>query len=318
MNLVRLKVKNGDLVKNGVYIFDPNNTAKIPAKYADIIPFDSLKPYTNEANLLLVRSGGIGDLMAYSILHDRAPQIAFVSQGKYRPYMKLWQTPPKFKAFETPIFLANNTQDFYNKLKHYGRLTGREDDIEKGSKENWYKIISESAGIPATRLRPQLIKPSGQTIPGCMIVSKASITDRTANHEDVIKAASPYFKHIILSHNQQWSNDEYISALMRYEYVISVDTSAIHIREGLGLPALGLYGAFVKECRTSGYIYTTSIQVDSGCPPCQRHSRIPCPKNTGTPFAPCLSGNRMIEQIQHEIHNYITTTRIANNQQSTE
>jgi hypothetical protein len=318
MNLVRLKVNNGNLVKNGVYIFDPVNTAKIPAKYADIIPFNDLKPYTNEPNLLLVRSGGIGDLMAYSILHDRAPQVVFVTQDKYRQYMKLWQTPPRFKAFHTPIFMAASLTDFQNKLKQYGRLTGREDDIERGSKDNWYQIISESAGIPVTRLRPQLIKPTGQTIQGCMIVSKASITDRTANHEDIIKAASPYFNHIILSHNQEWSNDEYIAALMRYEYVISVDTSAIHIREGLGLPALGLYGAFVKECRTSGYQYTTSIQVDSGCPPCQRHSRIPCNKNLGTPFAPCLSGQTMINQIQNEIHNYLTTTRSTAIEQSTE
>jgi hypothetical protein len=308
MWLVRIKVNNPPFVKDGVYLFDNENIKKIPEKLRDVYNYFDLAPINNHKNLLLIRSGGIGDLMAYSVLQHRAQNVIFITQAKYRPYLKLWQNPPIFKHPGQPIFIAKSFESMVNQFKDYGRMTGEEDLIELGSPDNWYNIINRAGNQPNEHRRPQLINPVGSQIKGCLIVSNSSVVDRTANSTDIIKACLPYFDHIILAHEQDWTNEEYINALMRYEYVISVDTSAIHIREGFGLPALGLYGAFGKDCRTEGHIYTQSIQVDSGCPSCYRHSRLPCKFNQGTKYAPCLSSDVMTKQIEHEILNYSNST----------
>ena len=312
MYLVRIKKAHPPFIKDGVYLFDAENVKKVPDSYGEKYPYDNIQLYTNQKNLFIVRSGGIGDLMAYSILHDIAPNVTVLTQEKYRPFMKLWKTPPTFKHPGQPILIAKSWTDLENKLKDWGRLSGIEDEIELGSKECWYDIINRAANRPSVRRRPELIEPSGEQIKGCLIVSKASVVDRTADSTAIVKAVTPYFKHIVLAHEQDWTAQQFITALMRYEYVISTDTSAVHIREGLGLPALGLYGPFVKECRTDGYLFTKSIQIDSGCTPCQRHSRIPCQYNQGTKYAPCLTGDRMIQQIQEQVEHFISETKPTN------
>jgi hypothetical protein len=300
MWLLRVKVNNPPFVKDGVYLFDDENVKKVPDKAADKYNYFNIKPITTQKNLLLIRSGGIGDLMAYSVLQHRAENVVFITQAKYRPYLKLWQKPPIFKAPSSPIFIAKTFESMVKQLEDYGRMTGEEDAIELGSRENWYNIINRAANQPNEHQRPQLIQPQGEQIKGCLIVSNSSVVDRTADNTAIVKACLPYFNHIILAHDQGWKDEEYINALMRYEYVISVDTSAIHIREGFGLPALGLYGAFEKDCRTLGHIYTQSIQINN-CTPCHRHSRLPCQFNQGTKFAPCLSGEVMTKQIEEHL-----------------
>jgi hypothetical protein len=296
MWLVRIKKANPPYQKDGVYLFDDANVEKVPSSYGEKYNYDELPVFSGQPNLLLIRSGGIGDLMAYSVLHDIA-NVVFVTNGQYRPFLKLWKTPPTFKEPKNPIWFARNESDMRAKMATYGRLSGVEDAIELGSTRNWYEIINESAGRPNDRLRPQLNKPDVPFIEGCLVVSKASVVDRTANTQDVVDAVSPYFSNVVIAHEQDWTAQEYINALAGFEYVVSVDTSAIHIREGFGLPALGLYGAFLKECRTSGHEYTTAIQINN-CTPCHRHSRYPCKFNTHNHFAPCLSGEVMIEQIR--------------------
>ena len=313
MFLVRLKKANGQFKKDGVYIFDNENVKRVPPSYGEVYPFDDLPTFNGQPNLILLRSGGIGDLMAYSILHDVCPNIIFITQAKYRPFMKLWETKPKFNTPNDPVFFARDRYDMIKKMQLYGRLNGIEDAIELGSTRNWYEIIEDASTIHNKRRRPCIVKPDAPFIPGCLIVSKSSVTDRTANHTDILEAVKPFYNNIVLSHEQQWTEQQYIEALAGFEMVISVDTSAIHIREGFKLPALGLYGAFVKECRTSGYEYTDSIQINQ-CSPCQRHSRIPCKVNKGTSYAPCLSGQVMINQIReyfeskqdNEIHTNIS------------
>ena len=119
--------------------------------------------------------------------------------------------------------------------------------------------------------------------------------------------ASKYFENVVISHATKWTNQEYLQALNDYEFVVSVDTSAIHIREGLGLPALGLYGAFSVESRAKYYQFTKCIDVKNDClfSPCFTHNEKPCTENKGG-YAPCLSNypyiNEELEKYLKEIN----------------
>jgi ADP-heptose:LPS heptosyltransferase len=116
--------------------------------------------------------------------------------------------------------------------------------------------------------------------------------------------ALKYLSHVVVAHEQNWTTPEYLKAVIDYEFVISVDTSAIHIREGLSLPALGLYGAFSVDSRAKYYKHVKCIDVKNECllSPCFNHSQKPCSENKGTNFAPCLTN---YEHIETELKEYL-------------
>jgi ADP-heptose:LPS heptosyltransferase len=117
-------------------------------------------------------------------------------------------------------------------------------------------------------------------------------------------------------HNEKtWPNptplEQYIADLYYAGFVISVDTSAIHFREGLAKPALGLYSSFSTESRTKYYTYTHSIDIKSPCTlaPCFMNFKR-CPvgeqalKEYGSQdYAPCLGEENelLVTQIREEL-----------------
>jgi hypothetical protein len=286
MLLVRFKTAVQHFERGGVYLIDSHNIKKIPPKFIECIDIRTIKPYKDQQNLLLVRSGGIGDITAMSVLHDAAPKVTIVTQEKFRIFAKLWQTPPAFKHVGQPVMITKSIEHLKAMCNDWGMLYG-EEAIELGSPENWYDIFLRAAGKPQGSRRPQLKPYKLPTIEGCLVVWKASSVNRTAIFEDIAQAVSHKFTNIVDAQAQGWNTKQYLDALASYEYVISVDTSALHIREGLGLPALGLYGSFHKDSRTSGYVYTTSIQSNV-CTPCHARPKTICAKNNNTPYAPCL------------------------------
>jgi len=89
--------------------------------------------------------------------------------------------------------------------------------------------------------------------------------------------------------------DNFFEELYAAHLVISVDTSAIHFREGIKKPAIGLYNSFTVESRTRYYKYTRSYDIKSDCPaqPCFIHPNSQlefCPECKKLQFAaPCFS-----------------------------
>lgn len=297
--------------RDSVHIFDIVNLRTLPKKDVDIIPFDTIEPFNDQENLLLIRSGGIGDIIAYSVLHDAAPNVVMVTQEQYRPYIKLWHTPPQFKRVGSPILFASSLQSLLNQLKHYGRLNNSIDDIEEGSRENWYDIIYRSANLPAMERRPLINRPDIPIRKGCLVIHKSSVPNRNADLDTMVRAMQPYYP-LTIAAEQTWTANQYIEALASYEFCITTDTSAIHLREGFGMPAIGVYGTFDKDCRTSGHIYTDSVQSDRHCSPCQVHNKIPCRENKGTNYSPCLSGEDLIIKIQNAYENRTKVQRQVN------
>lgn len=285
--LVRIKKPAGYFKKNGVYWFDAYNLSKVPENAVEYISANAIKPYTNQQTLLIVRTGGIGDLIALSVLQDVAPNTMVLTQKKHFKVLDMWQNPPKAVAFEEPLFYAANMNDLWDKLNDIGTLYGDE-VIELGSPANWYDIFNAAVGYKGER-RPQIKPYAGKVTPGCLIVTQSSSPIRTADPTNIVSAAKKFFHNVVLSHEQGWTTPQFLEAVQSFAYVISVDTCAIHIREGIGKPALGLYGAFTAYSRTDGYVFTKSIDVPTTCPlyPCFKHGTKPCTFSKGI-TAPCL------------------------------
>jgi hypothetical protein len=192
-------------------------------------------------------------------------------------------------------------------IKNYISKTGMmygDTDIDNGSRDNWFEILSKSVGFEfhPEYGRPSLISLTNEVKDVCIVVSQSSSVNRTASKSELDKLARKHFKNVIHADEQGWTFSEYLHELDKAKFVISVDTSAIHFREGIGKPALGIYGAFSAESRTKYYEYTESINVKSDCDlqPCFLHQQR-CPKITNETFAPCLTNNILTNEQQDSI-----------------
>ena len=290
-------------IRGGVYWVDETNAALVPPAYANFESVDSIDKYENHTNMLLVRSGGIGDIIALSSLVGYADQTIILTQSKYKPLGLYFDIPVSFRRFEEPLTMVSYNKTLQSFIQRTGMMYG-DTDIDNGSRDNWYEILSKSVGFEFDPEygRPSLISLTNEVKDVCIVVSQSSSVNRTASKSELDKLARKYFKNVIHADEQGWTFSEYLHELDKAKFVISVDTSAIHFREGIGKPALGLYGAFTTDSRTKYYKYTQSVNVKSSCEiqPCFYHDNQLCPKVTGN-FAPCLSNNINDEQQNSDI-----------------
>jgi hypothetical protein len=91
------------------------------------------------------------------------------------------------------------------------------------------------------------------------------------------------------------NTSEYLDDVFYASMVVSVDSAAIHFREGVQLPAIGIYNAFSADCRTKYYRYTKSFDIEKVCPkqPCFMHqtaiNQVCEYAQLGSTEAPCFS-----------------------------
>ncbi len=289
--LMQVKKPFGTFVKNGVYWVNETNAARVSVDYAVFYDSTILAKYETHKTMLLIRSAGIGDIIALSSLTNIADNTVILTQGKYKPLQKYFNDEVVFKDFNEPLFVVKYPKTIYDYTKSIGIMYGDE-EIEKGSRRNWFEILSSSVDA---EFIPEFGRPNLKTLTNevddlCLIVSKSSCVNRAADKSILDKYAKLFYSNVMHADEQKWTFAEYLQALDRAKFVISVDTSAIHFREGIRKPALGVYSSFTTDSRTKHYQYTKSIDIKSTCPlqPCFKHDDSICPfvKND---FAPCLS-----------------------------
>lgn len=310
--LMHVKRAFQSFAKNGVYWVDKHNASKVPPPYADFYPATILKPYTNQPNLVLVRSGGIGDIIALSALTGIADNTIILTQDKFKPLADYFDYPVVFKGFNDPLFMVKFPQTMQTVAANYAMMYG-EQVIENGSTQNWFEILYQSINITLDgnyEGRPLLKTQTTDVNDCCLIVAAASCINRTADKQMLVNICSRYFATIVVADEQHWTFTQYLQQLDKAKFVVSVDTSAIHFREGVGKPALGIYGAFTAKSRTKYYTFTKSIDVSSQCPlqPCFKHSNEICPfVQPPDTAAPCLhpkTNTTLYEQIDTAIKQY--------------
>ena len=291
-----------------------------------------MKPATNEANfknLLLIRSGGIGDLIALSSIVDyfNDKNIYFVTNSKYVDIFEWFVDKPfKILPLNEPIF--NNWNNAKKQFGTWARFKA-EGMIEKGDRRNWFEIFFECIGIDSPEkeyLRPELSEERINDLPSgvqekadgrksLLISNKASAMMRSIHVSDILKALPKrvFKEYQVFVYDFALTDrdrkirkkvtvlDTDLKGFLRdcfdADQVISVDTGALHFREGVKKPAIGLYNSFTSDCRTRHYKYTRSYDTFSKCDlqPCFYHEHLDqkfCPRGNETQFAaPCFDSN---------------------------
>ena len=280
--------------------------------------------------ILFLRTGGIGDMMAFSTLFEQLKdhRTIFSTLNIYKPCFAWYTTPPgTIREITQPTF----TDVTFSRLRsHFGniRYANYEGQVENFQRKNWYQVFFEGIGLPWDEqlARPSLIKNRvtidnrNSQIPkhkSLLIAHRASANMRTIDIEATLQAVerSKFHDWRVLFHELSLTQrDKEIiensalnikiippgtmhQALLDWydaEFVISADTGAIHFREGVEKPALGIYAAFHPSSRTSTYRHVRSAYFTSLCPdqPCYLHESETiktCPHGVGLNFAPCLS-----------------------------
>ena len=351
-----------------IYLFpgvaaDAVEARSLRAQLSDFIEFAPLRDFYSPVNLreetprklLLIRSGGIGDLIALSSVCKRLEcDVMFYTQKELFPVFEWYERKERVELFDytRPLF-TNMTFSELARTAPAMRTAMLDDSVENCLDENWYILFHRILGMEVDYefCRPHLLPPTirrgcGNIDPGkrsIVIAHRASATMRSMAFESVYTGlvnnigdenCDIYVHHCNLTREDaefiKERDDgrikivraagvaEYLRDLFEASLVISVDSAAIHFREGVEKPAIAIYASFTKASRTAYYKHTFSFDVESPCEeqPCFLHyitmrmigtmRIINCLNETcgiavpGSLIAPCLDkdfNRSLIEQI---------------------
>lgn len=355
-----------------VYVTTPNIKHKIIKQFQELaeiyqnprivnsVSFDDIDRMIQKAthdgdftNLIILRSGGIGDLIALSTIVDYFGdcKVHFVTQKKYFPLFDWFENKPVLYDMFDPFLTNFNHSTRLTKYNKWARLQA-EGVIENGHNRNWmelfYEFIGEKEPNPLW-LRPDLklfrinniiksnIDEHRQKTKSLLICNKATAMMRTCHASDIIEALPdrvlneydifvygdnlsqrdlkriPMYDHdtVIIG---KTGIDKFLLDCYDADMVISVDTGALHFREGIRKPAIGIYNSFTVDSRCKYYKFTDSFDIKSNCElmPCFLHetaARHHCPKGRAGDFAaPCFDSkvNKTLhEQLKEIFENHL-------------
>lgn len=248
-----------------------------------------LREKPDAKKVFVIRMGGIGDVIALSALVNelQCSDIVFQTLKRYAFIPKLFTKKVKVLTDGVPAFLYDEhiAKDIFDFAQ-----VNIEGLIERAGRKNWYEVFFETAGIP---FKPEYGRPKLNYLRknykstnidksrfSILICAKSSSKIRTINHKTIVECLPEKIKrtsniHIHDVNIKAESIKQFLADVYDADLVISVDTAALHFREAVQKPAIGLYNAFSKDCRTKYYKYTKSFDVPSDCElqPCHLHTR---------------------------------------------
>ena len=314
---------------------------KLPGKKSDfyqIFDFEELfNSWVPESGrrLLMLRSGGLGDIAALSIYGHFADKINLLTFNNYLPVTDLWSIQPTIHDLNGPIFSGIDFIRLNYLRKNYGYLDVN-DMIEKGLRKNWYEVFIELINKPFSETygRPyfkRIVFPTKKYEIDILINNKATARMRSMNLKYLVEAISKAAPHrkIFAFENQADGQEidnvkfieaksvrEYVDFILNAKDVISIDSAPVHIREGSRLPALALYFSFASEARTKYYKYVRSVDLPAVCElqPCFLHGINPedhcIMANDKELYAPCADRlfKGLVNKIADEVNNYLINT----------
>lgn len=284
---------------------------------------------------------GIGDILALSAVTDYLitegyTVTVFAPENKHAIF-DWFEHRPILKKYFDPIVLDVSPQDRLLRLKTVNRLRLEMAAVE-AREQCWYDAQFRRMGFdkaPEGFNRPKLSVTGVfrtdtmiEHAKNVLICHRASCQMRSSNFEDFYKPVKEvYPDHHVYVHETdltekdrqfietledvtvlpKCSLDDYLINLFDAQMVVTTDSSAIHFREGLELPALGVYGAMTTESRVSGYKFTRSFNVKSSCQhqPCFIHERVKgqvcLNAKEGDRVAKCQTGKAFQNQLEKEL-----------------
>lgn len=262
-------------------------------------------------NVLIICGGGIGDIIAYSALckylHEKGKNVHFATQKKYFDVLKWFQTPVEILDVEKPIFRDFSLSNRISKYNKWRRIF-TELIIPRHNESDWFEVIFAYAGIEKIEdsyFRPQLktnrltrkksnIDKKQRSL---LICNQSSCMMRNIEFDEIYRAIPENVKkkYYIYAYEDTLSGldtmnkftgkyqdvhfilaptlSDFLNDLYDATDVITVDSAAVHFRDGIGKRCLALYNSFDKDCRTKYYKYITAVNVKSECDkqPCFKH-----------------------------------------------
>lgn len=284
---------------NEFFIIDDIENFIRPFKYPNRETYDKI---------FFSRGGAIGDLVSLSSpivkLIETGFPVTLITDMDSFCVIDWFEKKPKKKNYNQ-AFIDN----YKPKSEEAARL-GHVDylgTVELGARMNWFELyfkVMEAPFSPAWG-RPRLTTerlPGEQQLYESDLLLNIKATDSRRNlpiwevYSAVVKAGL-LEKYNIVMHQLALNETElkWITenkpkieilgktskpqALLNFYdagMVISTDTGALHFREGVQRPAIGLYTAFSTESRTKYYLYTRNYELKSGCKkqPCFEHGSV--------------------------------------------
>ena len=262
-------------------------------------------------NVLIICSGGIGDIIAYSsickYLHEKGINIHFVTQEKYFDILKWFQIPVYIIDINGAILNDFSITNRLGKYKTWRRVI-TEYIVQANNQFDWFEVIYAYScvdKIDSKYLRPQLTKKRltkkqsniDKKVKTLLICNQSSCMMRNIEFDEIYQAIPENVKnnYYIYAYEDTISGtdtmnkftgkypdvhfimaptlSDFLNDLYDATDVITVDSAAVHFREGINKRCLALYNSFDKACRTSYYKYITAVNVKSECDkqPCFMH-----------------------------------------------
>ena len=282
--------------------------------------------------VLLVRHEGIGDLIALSAVCARlACDVMFYTRQELFPVFEWYESRERIELFHytKPLF-ANMTFAELAEAASTMRVAMFDDSIEQCHDENWYCLFHRIIGadVDYEFCRPHLLPRSFGRRGGNIDPAKRSIViAHRANANMRIMAFETVYTGLVNGIGRDEDCDiyvhcdnltrrdaefiktrndgrikvvraagvaEYLRDLFEASLVVTVDSAAVHFREGVEKPVIAIYASFAKASRTAYYKHTFSFDVESPCDrqPCFLHQKRlneTCHVATpGSRIAPCL------------------------------
>ncbi len=320
------------------------NNIENAIKYAELNHVFEQYKFDNANTVMIVRTGGIGDIVALSSICEylTGKNIIFITSEAMKPVFN-WYSNQRVRvvSFNEPVFSGGLT----DLMLRSGTIKRMYCDgiIENGETDNWYKVFFDNIGVnsstdwwrPSMRTIRTTQKPSNisKEKKSILICPRASANMRSMSFETLYDAVKPLFPDAniyvhsgnVTEEEITWiadSNVKVIKALDVKEFlldvydadlVVSVDTGALHFREGICKPAVGLYSSFNTYSRTVGYKFTKSYDIVSRCDlqPCFIHQTEwdqVCEKSKiGSKVAPCLDrkiNKTLVDQITEALKDF--------------
>lgn len=311
----------GPVAKNDFITQLSRLNASNAVEFFQMFDFFKKYDYNEKGNFtkIVIRSGGIGDIIALSTICEQLPgRVIFITNPKYFPIFDYYKKEVTPRSFLDPVF-RNVSFLKLSEMKRTYRYLDFRGVVENGSSKNWYDIFYEETNIPKGERRPRLKRIYPERDDNYLLICHRSTSNmRSMRFEDIYKSVKESgLKSLKISVHDTNLNredyefihkvndveilhaddiDEYLQDVYDANMVISVDSAALHFREGLELPAIGIYNSFSAYCRTDGYKFTHSFDIKSTCEdqPCFMHQfhngkvHDNCQHGQGLTYAPCF------------------------------
>lgn len=255
-------------------------------------------------NIFISYDSGIGDIIAHSALCEflSDKKIHFATSLKLYGVFDWFTKEVNLIDIEGPIITDYSFQSKLTKYAKWRRIQ-TEYTIINNNDFDWYEILFRQLGLET--ILPSYLRPSLKTKRitnkesnikhdnALLVCNKATCMMRSMEFKEIYNALSDEIKkkYTIYVHEDNLSAEDlkttfegvkvikansigdYLLDLYDAKEVISVDSAAMHFREGVEKHCIGLYNSFPKEIRTAYYQYTDAFNIKSECPrqPCYKY-----------------------------------------------